>query len=63
MNNFSCIYYLVFSLQIFEGNCDHFTPVMNILPNRPVGQYIRFHPVNFIGAMCLRVEVYGCSYN
>ena len=46
--------------QIFDGNCDHFTPVMNLVKKMPVARYIRFHPIRYIGAMCLRVEVYGC---
>ena len=48
-------------LQVFDGNCDHVTPVLNILEKGQDARYIRIHPIKYIAAACLRVEVYGCT--
>ena len=47
-------------LQIFDGNCDHFTPVVNILEDGTTARYVRFYPVTY-NYVCMRVEVYGCD--
>ena len=47
-------------LQIFDGNCDHFTPVVNILEHGIKARYVRFYPVTY-NYVCMRVEVYGCD--
>ena len=47
-------------LQIFDGNCDHFTPVVNILERGITARYVRFYPVTY-NYVCMRVEVYGCD--
>jgi hypothetical protein len=46
--------------QVFDGNCDHVTPVMNLLERDVRARYMRIYPIKYIGAACLRVEVYGC---
>ena len=65
-NVLCCIYistllvFVVF-MQVFDGNCDHFTPVIN-----------RFNPVKarFVKVLphdnpqswtCMRLELYGCD--
>ena len=48
--------------KVFDGNCDHVTPVLNILEKAQNARYIRIYPIKYIGAACLRVEVYGCKY-
>ncbi|XP_028395190.1 zinc metalloproteinase nas-13-like [Dendronephthya gigantea] len=48
------------SKKIFDGNCDHVTPVLNILARTQYARFIRIHPIKLFGAACLRVEVYGC---
>ncbi|CAB3982231.1 zinc metallo ase nas-13-like [Paramuricea clavata] len=47
--------------KIFDANCDHVTPVMNLLERDVRARYMRIHPTKYIGAACLRVEVYGCN--
>ena len=47
-------------LQVFGGNCDHFTPVLNFLQRGVTARYIRFYPVTY-NYVCMRVEVYGCD--
>ena len=47
--------------QVFDGNCDHVTPVLNLLERPQYARYIRIHPIKFVAAACLRVEVYGCQ--
>ena len=46
--------------QVFSGNCDHFTPVVNILEHGVTARYVRFYPVTYT-YVCMRVEVYGCD--
>lgn len=45
---------------VFYGNCDHFTPVINILDRGVTARYVRFYPVTY-NYVCMRVEVYGCD--
>ena len=59
INFFSLIFYPL-HLQIFDGNCDHFTPVLNILERGITARYVRFYPVTY-NYVCMRVEVYGCD--
>ena len=49
-------------LKVFDGNCDHVTPVLNSLESAQTARYIRIYPIKYFGAACLRVEVYGCNY-
>ncbi|PFX31363.1 Zinc metalloproteinase nas-15 [Stylophora pistillata] len=46
--------------KVFGGNCDHFTPVLNVLQRGVTARYIRFYPVTY-NYVCMRVEVYGCD--
>jgi len=46
--------------KVFSGNCDHFTPVVNILEHGVTARYVRFYPVTYT-YVCMRVEVYGCD--
>eukprot|EP00112_Aurelia_sp_Birch-Aquarium-sp1_P008961 Seg2002.8 transcript_id=Seg2002.8/GoldUCD/mRNA.D3Y31 product="Astacin-like metalloendopeptidase" protein_id=Seg2002.8/GoldUCD/D3Y31 len=43
----------------FEGNCDHFTPILNKFNNIIKARFFRYYPLeaNF---PCLRMELYGC---
>ncbi|CAB3986435.1 Chymotrypsin-like protease CTRL-1 [Paramuricea clavata] len=43
-----------------KGNCDHGSPVLNILDKTVLGRYVRFHPIKYYEGICMRVEVYGC---
>jgi len=50
------------SVKVFDGNCDHITPVINKLPKSVQAQYIRIYPdLNQQAYPCLRAEVYGCK--
>ncbi|XP_031566063.1 zinc metalloproteinase nas-6-like isoform X2 [Actinia tenebrosa] len=48
--------------KVFNGNCDHFTPVLNRF-NTQVARYVRVLPYNLPNQYawpCMRVELYGC---
>lgn len=47
---------------VFEGNKDPETPVLGVLPEPVVAQYIRINPQTWYknGTICLRAEVLGC---
>lgn len=47
------------SVKQFQGNCDHFTPVLNKFKNIIKARYFRYYPIeaNF---PCVRMELYGC---
>ncbi|XP_046845051.1 zinc metalloproteinase nas-14-like [Xenia sp. Carnegie-2017] len=47
-------------VKVFDGNCDHMTPVLNLLKHPRSARFIRIYPIKYIAAACLRVEVYGC---
>jgi len=49
-------------VKMFDGNCDHFTPVMNEFRSPIVARFIRIYPMKFNFA-CLRMELYGCEAN
>ena len=36
------------------------TPVLNLLKKAENARYIRIHPIKYMAAACLRIEVYGC---
>lgn len=48
---------------MFEGNKDSETPVLAILPEPAVAQYIRINPQTWFknGTICLRAEIMGCE--
>ena len=46
--------------QEFKGNCDHVTPVLNILDTAIYARYVKFHPIKYYEGICMRVEIYGC---
>ncbi|XP_032220214.2 uncharacterized protein LOC5519420 isoform X2 [Nematostella vectensis] len=47
-------------LKTFQGNCDHFTPVVNKLHQAHAARYVRFYPITHSN-ICMRVEIYGCD--
>ena len=54
--NFLIIFFI---FQIFNGNCDHFSPVLNQFKNSIRARYIRYRPWNW-NFPCVRMEFYGC---
>ncbi|XP_056328452.1 probable carboxypeptidase X1 isoform X3 [Danio aesculapii] len=48
---------------VFEGNTDSETPVLAVLPEPAVAQYIRINPQSWFknGTICLRAEIMGCE--
>lgn len=47
--------------KVFDGNCDHFTPVINRF-NPVRAQFVKVLPHdNPQGWMCMRLELYGCD--
>lgn len=46
-------------VRIFNGNCDHFTPVLNKFTQPLITRFIRVHPRKS-NVPCLRMELYGC---
>ncbi|CAH1239872.1 TLL2 [Branchiostoma lanceolatum] len=46
--------------KVFEGNCDHVTPVTNVLPSPITARYLRI-VVADSNYPCMRAEVYGCD--
>lgn len=48
--------------QVFPGNKDPETPVLNLLPTPVVARYLRINPQSWFqnGTICLRAEVLGC---
>lgn len=50
------------SPQVFPGNKDPETPVLNLLPSPLVGRFLRINPQSWFpnGTVCLRAEVLGC---
>ncbi|TRY91086.1 hypothetical protein DNTS_020389 [Danionella cerebrum] len=48
---------------VFDGNVDSETPVLALLPEPAVGQYLRINPQSWFnnGSICLRAEVMGCQ--
>ncbi|KAJ7382983.1 hypothetical protein OS493_031485 [Desmophyllum pertusum] len=47
--------------QVFQGNRDNNSTVINILDPPIVARFIRLHPVKFHGWISLRMELYGCN--
>lgn len=47
-------------LQLFFGNSDKDTPVMNRLAEPVLARYIRIIPQSWNGSLCMRLEVLGC---
>ncbi|XP_057302423.1 zinc metalloproteinase nas-14-like [Hydractinia symbiolongicarpus] len=45
--------------KVFDGNCDHVTPVLNKFTNRITARYIRYIPTDW-NYPCVRMEFYGC---
>jgi len=45
--------------KMFEGNCDHVTPVLNRFTTPIKARYIRYHPWTW-NYPCVRMELYGC---
>ena len=50
-----------FFFQVFDGNCDHFTPVINRF-NPVRARFVKVIPHdNPQSWMCMRLEFYGCD--
>ncbi|XP_032993060.1 coagulation factor VIII isoform X1 [Lacerta agilis] len=47
--------------KIFQGNQDHFSPVVNLLDPPLFAQYLRIHPVHWNNHIALRMEFLGCD--
>ncbi|XP_053230695.1 coagulation factor VIII isoform X1 [Podarcis raffonei] len=47
--------------KIFQGNQDHFSPVVNLLDPPLFAQYLRIHPVRWNNHIALRMEFLGCD--
>lgn len=47
-------------VQLFFGNSDKDTPVMNQLAEPVLARYIRIIPQSWDGSLCMRLEVLGC---
>eukprot|EP00795_Rhopilema_esculentum_P001751 gene1751-16235_t len=45
--------------KLFDGNCDHFTPILNKFENRISARYLRLYPTK-ANYPCIRMEFYGC---
>eukprot|EP00794_Sanderia_malayensis_P006292 gene6292-7014_t len=43
----------------FDGNCDHFTPILNKFNNMITARYFRYYPTD-ANYPCVRMELYGC---
>ena len=56
-----CNFNVFFLKQVFTGNCDHVTPVINKLAQPVRARFVKFHPIKFFAGMCIRAEVYGCN--
>lgn len=50
---------LLFARQVFVGNCDHFTPVLNTF-NPVTARFVKIIVVD-ASYPCMRVELYGCD--
>lgn len=48
-------------LQLFYGNVDKDTPVMNQFTAPVVARYMRILPQSWNGSLCLRAEVMACQ--
>ena len=53
------LYFLL--LQIYQGNNDQNSPVINTLMKPIEARFIRLHPYAWYGHISLRMELYGCS--
>jgi len=45
--------------KVFDGNCDHMTPVLNKFTNQIKARYLRYIPIEW-NFPCVRMEFYGC---
>lgn len=50
-----------FLFQVFQGNQDSFTPVVNSLDPPLLTRYLRIHPQSWTHQIALRLEVLGCE--
>uniref|UniRef100_A0A8C9GTF2 F5/8 type C domain-containing protein n=1 Tax=Piliocolobus tephrosceles TaxID=591936 RepID=A0A8C9GTF2_9PRIM len=48
-------------IQVFQGNQDSFTPVVNSLDSPLLTRYLRIHPQSWVHQIALRMEVLGCE--
>lgn len=49
-----------YSLQVFQGNHDRYTPVSHDLETPIIARYIRIHPETWKTHISMRAEFYGC---
>ncbi|XP_078667193.1 uncharacterized protein LOC144909027 [Branchiostoma floridae x Branchiostoma belcheri] len=49
--------------EVFTGNTDSDTQVMNLLENPVEARYVRFYPLTWNDEISMRVEILGCSTN
>ncbi|XP_053129973.1 coagulation factor VIII isoform X2 [Hemicordylus capensis] len=47
--------------KIFQGNEDHFSPMVNLLDTPLFAQYLRIHPLRWNNHIALRMEFLGCD--
>lgn len=52
---------LSFLFQVFQGNQDSFTSVVNPLDPPLLTRYLRIHPQSWAHQIALRLEVMGCE--
>ena len=52
--------FLFLHLQVFNGNSDQNSIVVNTLDPPIMARFIRVQPVKYYGWMSLRMELYGC---
>lgn len=54
------LFSLISFAQLFFGNSDKDTPVMNQLAEPVLARYMRIIPQSWNGSLCMRLEVLGC---
>ena len=53
--------FLVFFVKEITGNMDRNTAEGHILTQPIIARYIRIHPTEWYGYICMRVELFGCK--
>ncbi|XP_072025092.1 uncharacterized protein [Amphiura filiformis] len=50
-----------FTIETFEGCWDRTTPAIHLFHEEVIAKYIRIHPLEWFGAIVLRLELLGCT--
>ena len=58
---FAFSFCLLFNLKIFQGNRDRYTVATEGIAPPIIAQYVRLKPKTWNGAICMRIEFYGCT--